>query len=71
MKVAVAQNILLYSQMTYNLDERHSLKATGLESGKKSINWVSLGNFETLRRDLIVKARALKFFTKNTYKCFI
>ena len=32
----------------FNLDERHSLKATVLESGKKCINWVSVGTFETL-----------------------
>ena len=30
------------------LDERPSLKATVLEGGKKSINWVKVGNFETL-----------------------
>ena len=27
-----------------------SLKATVLEDGKKSINWVSVGNFEILSR---------------------
>ena len=42
------KNILVYSQMIFHLDERHSLKATVLESGKKSINWISVGNFETL-----------------------
>ena len=31
-----------------SLDERHSLKATVLESVKKCINWVSVDNFETL-----------------------
>ena len=36
--------------MIFYLDERHSVKATGLERGKKSINWVSVGNFETLRQ---------------------
>ena len=34
--------------MIFHLDERHSLKATVLEDGKKSINWVSVGNFEIL-----------------------
>ena len=34
--------------MIFQLDERHSLKATVLESGKKSINWVSVGNSEKL-----------------------
>ena len=43
------KNKLIYSQMTFHLDERHSLKAIRLESGKKFINWVSVGNFETLR----------------------
>ena len=37
-------------QMIFHLDERHSLKVTVLESGKKCINWVSVGNFETLSR---------------------
>ena len=36
--------------MIFHLDDRHSLKATVLESGKKSINWFSVGNFETLSR---------------------
>ena len=36
--------------MIFHLNERHSLKATVLESGKKSINWVSVSNFETLSR---------------------
>ena len=36
--------------MIFHLDERHSLKATVLEGGKKSINWVKVGNFETLSR---------------------
>ena len=46
------KNILIYSQMIFHLYERHSLKATVLESGKKSINWVSVGNFETLSSTL-------------------
>ena len=35
-------------QIIFDLDERHRLKAAVLESGKKSINWFSVGNFETL-----------------------
>ena len=46
----IKKNILINSQMIFHLYERHSLKATVLESGKKSINWVSVGNFETLRQ---------------------
>ena len=42
------KNISIYSQIIFHLDERHSLKATVLENGKKSTNWVSVGNFETL-----------------------
>ena len=48
--VHTRKNILIYSQMIFHLDERHSLKATVLEGGKKSINWVSVGNFEILSR---------------------
>ena len=44
------KNILIYSQMIFHLDERHCLKGTVLEGGKKSINWVSVGNFETSSR---------------------
>ena len=44
------KNILIYSQMIFHLDERHSLKATVLGDGKNSINWVSVGNFEILSR---------------------
>ena len=32
----------------------YGLKATVLESGKKCINWVSVGTFETLSRPLWV-----------------
>ena len=60
------KNILIYSQMIFHLDERHSLKATVLENGKTSINWVSLGNFETLVA-LIGKPTHLKFFTDKDY----
>ena len=41
-------------QMIFNLDERHSFKATVLESWQKCINWVSVGTFETLSRPLWV-----------------
>ena len=43
------QNIIIYSQMRFQLYESHRLTAIGLQSGKKSINWVSAGNSETLR----------------------
>ena len=39
--------------MIFYLYERHSLKARVLESGKKSINWVSVINFETLIFELL------------------
>ena len=34
--------------MIFHLYERHSLKATVLESGKKTIDLFSVGNCETL-----------------------
>ena len=43
------KNIMIYSHLIFHLDEKHSLEAMVLESGKKSINWVSVGNFKTLR----------------------
>ena len=49
--------------MIFHLDERHSLKATVLEDGKKSINWVSVGNFVGLTG----KPTAFKFFTDKDY----
>ena len=49
--------------MIFHLDERHSLKATVLEGGKKSINWVKVGNLETLNRP----NRSSKFFTDKDY----
>ena len=52
--------------MIFHSDERHSLKATVLEDGKKSINWVSVGNFEILSR-LTGKPTAFKFFTDKDY----
>ena len=59
--------------MIFNLDERHSLKATVLESGKKCINWVSVGTFETLSRNVgaplatVETTTALKFSTDKDY----
>ena len=54
--------------MIFNLDERHSLKATVLESGKKCINWVSVGTFETdLKSTPLGKPTALKFSTDKDY----
>ena len=42
------QNIIIYSQMRFQLYQSHRLTAIGLQSGKKSINWVSVDNLETL-----------------------
>ena len=53
--------------MIFHLDERHSLKATVLESDKKSINWVSVGNLETLQ----VNPQPLNFLQiRITYKSY-
>ena len=38
------QNILIYSQMIFQLNQSHILTATGLNIDKKSINWLSVGN---------------------------
>ena len=43
------KNILIYSQMRFLLYQSHSLTATGLKSGRKSINWVSVAILEILR----------------------
>ena len=43
------KNIIIYFQMRFQLYQSHHLTAIGLQSGKKSINWVSVGNLETLR----------------------
>ena len=43
------QNIIICSQMRFQLYQSHHLTAIGLQSGKKSTNWVSVGNLETLR----------------------
>ena len=44
------KNILIYSQMRFQLYLLHSLTAIGLKSGKESINWVSVGILETSTR---------------------
>ena len=43
------QNIFIYSQMRFQLYQSHRLTVIGLQSGQKSINWVAVGNLETLR----------------------
>ena len=43
------QNIIIYSQMRFQLCQSHCLTAIGHQSDKKCINWVSMGNLETLR----------------------
>ena len=52
--------------MIFHLDERHCLKATVLEGGKKSINWVSVGNLRP-QVGLTGKPTAFKFFTDKDY----
>ena len=41
------KNIIIYSQMGFQLYQSHSLTVTGLKSGKKSKYWVSVGLLET------------------------
>ena len=41
--------ILIYSQMRFQLYQVHIMTVIGLKSGKKSINWGSVGIQETLR----------------------
>ena len=43
------QNIIIHSQMKFQLYQSHRLTAIGLQSGQKSINSVSVGNLENLR----------------------
>ena len=43
------ENIMIYSHMRFQLYQSHRLTTIGLQSGTKSINWVSVGNLETLR----------------------
>ena len=42
------QNIIIYSQMRFQLYQSHHIIATGFQSGKKSKNWVSVGILENL-----------------------
>ena len=42
-------NTFIYSQIRFQVHEPHSLISTGLKSGKKSINWVSVGILEILK----------------------
>ena len=41
--------IIIYFQMRFQLYQSHCLTAISLQSGKMSINWVSVGNLETFR----------------------
>ena len=43
------KNIIIYSQMRFQLYLSHCLTAIDLQSCKNSINWVSVGNLESLR----------------------
>ena len=43
------QNTIMYSQMRFQLCQFYHLTAIGLQSSKKSRNWVSVGILETLR----------------------
>ena len=43
------KNIFIYSQMRFQIYQSHCLTATGLKSGKKSMNLVSMGILEILR----------------------
>ena len=60
----------MYSQMRFQLSQSHTLTAKGLKSGKKSINWVSLGILETLR-DLKIKATDFKFSNNITNSSYL
>ena len=40
------KDIIMYSQMGFQLDQSHSLTVTGLKGGKKSKYWVSVGLLE-------------------------
>ena len=53
--------------MIFNLDERHSLKATVLESGKKCIKLGLCGHFWDLKSTPLGKPTALKFSTDKDY----
>ena len=47
------KDIIMHSQMGFQLNQSHSLTVTGLKGGKKSKYWVSVG--------LQIKASDLKF----------
>ena len=49
------QNIIMYSQMRFQLFKFHRLTAIGLQSGKKSINLVSLRHFRDFKMTLKLK----------------
>ena len=42
------KNIIIYSQMGFQLYQSHSLTVMGLKSGKKSKYWASVGLLEAL-----------------------
>ena len=46
------KNILIYSQMRFQLYQLHTMTVIGLKNGKKSINWGPVGIYETLRLKL-------------------
>ena len=54
------KNILIYSQTKFQLYQSHSLTATGLKSGKKSINWVC-GHLRDLKVNLKLKLQTTNF----------
>ena len=41
--------LFINSQMRFKLYQSHSMTAIELKSCKKYINWISVGNLETLR----------------------
>ena len=47
----LAQNIIkyIYSHMRFPLSQLNIMTAIGLKSGKKSMNWVSVGILETVK----------------------
>ena len=49
------QNIIMYSQMRFQLCKFHRLTAIGLQSGKKSVNLVSLCHFRDFKITLNLK----------------
>ena len=49
------QNIIIYSHMRFQLYQSHRLTVIGLESGKMSINWVSMGTLRDFKVTLKLK----------------